>query len=153
MSSPKEIAEKVIETQNRLDDIHSKLGIVSGYDEIVVIARAYLELEKEIQWRKEVYDKLDSININLNYEVIELKSEITKLKKSREVLMKACEFYASSDQWNCTKEQLTTYNTIDKDDLGIGDFQFACDVDDDRVGGKTAREALKADDELMGCGK
>lgn len=80
---------------------------------------------------------------------LELEKEIIKLKKSREWLRKACEFYASSDQWNCTKEQLTTYNTIDKDDLGIGDFQFACDVDDDRVGGKKAREALEADDEIM----
>jgi hypothetical protein len=49
MNNAKEIAEKVIETQNRLDDIHSKLGIVSRYDEIVVIARAYLELEKQFE--------------------------------------------------------------------------------------------------------
>lgn len=112
MSSPKEIAEKIIKGKEYITSIDT---------EPRKLARAYLELEKEI----------------------------TKLKKSREVLMKACEFYASSDQWNCTKEQLTTYNTIDKDDLGIGDFQFACDVDDDRVGGKKAREALEADDEIM----
>ena len=110
MSSPKDIAEKLI-LQNSTVLNH----------ELAELARAYLELEKEI----------------------------TKLKKSRDGLRSVCEFYASSDQWNCTKEQLTTYNTIDKDDLGVGEFQFACDVDDDRVGGKKAREALKADDEFM----
>lgn len=129
--SPKEIAEKIIKGKEYITSIDTEPRI---------LARAYLELEKEATMlRQQVADAANNEN--------------TKLKKSREVLRKACEFYASSDQWNCTKEQLTTYNTIDKDDLGIGDFQFACDVDDDRVGGKKAREALKADDELIGGGE
>lgn len=138
MINIKEIAEMIInQKQFEQEDF---MWLVHNSE---VLARAYLELEEKHEY---VHKKLLD---DIEYQ----KKEITKLKKSREVLRKACEFYASSDQWNCTKEQLTTYNTIDKDDLGIGDFQFACDVDDDRVGGKKAREALEADDEIMGGGK
>lgn len=85
----------------------------------------------------------------LKSEITRLKEENEKLKKSREVLRDACEFYASDQQWSCTQKQITTYDTIGKDDLGIGDFELIKGVDDDRVGGKKAREALKADSEIM----
>lgn len=130
MSNAKEIAKMIINLNNfEKEDF---LWLVHNSE---MLSRAYLELENTASGLEVTRQALES--------------EIIKLKKSREWLRKACEFYASSDQWNCTKEQLTTYNTIDKDDLGIGDFQFACDVDDDRVGGKKAREALEADDEIM----
>lgn len=85
----------------------------------------------------------------LKSEITKLKAENKKLNESRDVLRDACEFYASDQQWNCTQKQITTYDTIGKDDLGIGDFQLIEGVDDDRVGGKKAREALKADNEIM----
>lgn len=159
MSSPKEIAEMII-NQNEFKQ-EDFVWLVNNSE---VLARAYLELEKklsleqqdresekrefkvfkdaaeneitklkeEIQWRKEVYDKLDSININLNCEVIELKSEITKLKKSREWLRKAVEFYGVSNNYNYDNFNAINYIWSDR--------------------GKTAREALKADDELIGGG-
>lgn len=140
---PRETAEEIIKRAELHDTTNTKTPFLAN---IEGLARAYLELEKKLSLEQQ-----DRKSEKREFKVFKdaAENEITKLKKSREGLRQACEFYASSDQWNCTKEQLTTYNTIDKDDLGIGDFQFACDVDDDRVGGKKAREALEADDELM----
>ena len=164
--NPKEIAEEILEAIK----VPSKYtALYYEQQKLFALARAYLELEKEYEQQINYIEKVliptNKITIHrvlddksqyfenrlfiANDEITKMKEENEKLKKSHEVLRKACEFYASSDQWNCTKEQLTTYNTIDKDDLGIGDFQFTCDVDDDRVGGKKAREALKADSEIM----
>jgi len=159
--------DKLLSTTSASLDIDIAYTISSLDEEIVQLKSEKAELEnKNLSLTQAVENYHNQLNlsksslrcgqcgnIGMFHHGIIMADEITKLKKSREVLRKACEFYASSDQWNCTKEQLTTYNTIDKDDLGIGDFQFACDVDDDRVGGKKAREALKADDELIGDGE
>ena len=143
--SPKEIADKILNCKT--------------YDipDIQELASAYLELEKEkarlilhIDDIEKANDNCQTKIANLELEITKLKEENEKLKKSREALRRAVEFYSDEQQWNCTPEKLTTYNTIGKDDLGIGDFHLTKDVDDDRVGGKKAREAIKADDEIMG---
>lgn len=57
-------------------------------------------------------------------------------------LIKALEFYASADNWNHISPTEATYSVISKEDLGAGEFKFTEDVDDERVGGKTARQAI-----------
>lgn len=106
MSSPKEIAEKIIKGKEYITSIDTEPRI---------LARAYLELEKEI----------------------------TKLKKSREWLRTAVEFYGnwvnSPDgiihRSDC--ETIFVHEPLQKDKNGI------------IVAGKKAREAIKADDEIV----
>lgn len=147
MNSPKEIANRVLEIQERGKFEHLNFGDHQFKEAASIeLARAYLELEKKLSLEQQ-----DRESEKREFKVFKdaVENEITKLKKSREVLRKACEFYASSDQWNCTKEKITTYDKIDDIDLGNGEFYFNYITDDDRVGGKKAREAIKSDDEIM----
>ena len=59
-----------------------------------------------------------------------------------EHLIEALKFYASGDYWNHTHPGSTTYSVVDEEDLGDGSFQLNEHTDDDKVGGKKAREAL-----------
>lgn len=66
-----------------------------------------------------------------------------KLMQEREkALVEALEFYADSNYWGHVSPEEATYSTIDKIDLGKGDFMLNEMVDDERVGGRRAREAL-----------
>ncbi len=59
-----------------------------------------------------------------------------------EHLIEALKFYASGDHWHHTHPGSTTYSVVDGQDLGDGSFQLNEHTDDDKVGGKKAREAL-----------
>lgn len=64
-----------------------------------------------------------------------------KLESAREVIG----FYASSDNWNHVSQKEATYSVIDKEDLGVGEFQLNSMTDDDRVGGLKARKWTEED--------
>lgn len=76
-------------------------------------------------------------------EITKLKEENEKLKKSRDVLSRACEFYGDKNNWLRDKEGWR-HDMIEKDldDETLTDWNG-------RFSGKKAREALKADDEIM----
>ena len=57
-------------------------------------------------------------------------------------LIEALKFYASGDYWSHAQPGSTTYSVVDEEDLGDGSFQLNEHTDDDKVGGKKAREAL-----------
>jgi Skp family chaperone for outer membrane proteins len=113
-----------------------------------ILARAYLELEKELTFRKDaeipVYKeeitKLEEENETLSKDLkmcreigVEMQREVNrklsveneKLKKSREVLRKAVEYYGDFETWNRGWDG----KSLPEDE---------------------AREAIKADDEIIG---
>lgn len=138
MSKPKEIAEKILNCKTY------------NIPEMQNLARAYLELEKKhrmlnnavaiASWNINDYVKQFAKDVIYNSKS---DSEITKLKKSREGLRKALEFYGnwvnSPDgiihKSDC--ETIFVHEPLEKDKNGIV------------VAGKTAREAINVDDELM----
>lgn len=65
------------------------------------------------------------------------------LKAENERYRKALEFYADADNWGHISPHEATYSVIDKVDLGKGEFMLNEMTDDDRVGGRKAREVLK----------
>lgn len=137
--SPKEVAEMIInQKQFEQEDF---MWLVHNSE---VLSRAYLELEKKLSLEQQ-----DRESEKREFKVFKdaAENEITKLKKSREWLRKACEFYGnwvnSPDgiihKSDC--ETIFVHEPLEKDKNGIV------------VAGKKAREALKADDEIMGCGE
>jgi len=117
MSSPKEIAEYIL-----------KDGIITtNAEDVYSLARSYLELEAGLNERGLITKFWIENNI-IKQEITKLKEENDKLKKSREVLRTACEFYSLM---------------IDHKESA----QWFMQMDMDR--GHTAREALKNDDEIM----
>lgn len=70
-----------------------------------------------------------------------------------EKLRAALNFYADSDNWWHISQNEATYSVIAKEDLGCGDFQLSELVDDDRVGGIRARQALADDDKERVSGR
>lgn len=105
------------------------------------LARAYLELEKEKARLILHIDDIEKANDNCQTKIANLELEITKLKKSRDVLRKAVEFYGDKKNWSLSDWD---YDTILYDDVVRAPLESA------RVGGIKAREAIKADDEIMG---
>jgi len=156
--SPKEISEKIIKKDLALDNVHS---------DYIILARAYLELEKKLSLEQQdresekrefkvfkdaaeneitkLKEEKESIRTQLLAQCKmshELMDEKEKLKKSREWLRKALEFYGDEKSWydvnigsglGVLKAGITGYDTS-------GMYN---------VGGKKAREAIKADYELM----
>jgi len=152
--SPKEIAERVLEIKERGKFEHINFGDHQFKESASVeLARAYLELEEKHEY---VHKKLLD---DIEYQ----KKEITKLKKSREVLRNACEFYGDKEKWS-------GYSHYQTEMMHEDDHEFTkeihyisnCDcesncrcepIDSGKCnvyGGKKAREAIKADDEIMG---
>lgn len=72
----------------------------------------------------------------------ELEQEIEKLKKQNEIMRQALSFYASGNNWHHKHKDSCDYVVI-VDDQGDGEFQFNSITDDEWVGGKRARQALK----------
>lgn len=69
-----------------------------------------------------------------------------ELRKTREQLKKAekvIEFYADGYNYEHISPEIATYSVIDVSDLGAGDFMLNDSVDDERVGGKRARQYFK----------
>lgn len=118
-------------------------GFKAGLKSVSELELEITKLKEEIQWRFEAYDKLDDVNIKLNHEIFELKSEITKLKKSREVLREASKFYGNWTNGQNDKiigsdfEVIFMHEPLPKDKNGVA------------IAGKKAREALKQDHEIM----
>lgn len=65
-----------------------------------------------------------------------------KLQEQHKIMKEALEFYADGDNYGHISPEVATYSVIDNCDLGVGDFMLNETVDDERVGGKRAREAL-----------
>lgn len=160
--SPKEIAEKII----------SKLEIGDNFSrkETIDLARAYLELEKKLSLEQqdresekrefkvfkdaaenEITKLKEELNlgksslrcgqcgnIGMFHHGFAMADEIAKLKKSREVLRKAVEFYGKESSWGIHDSIIR----INMSDVIDGEMSS-------KTGGKSAREAIKADDEIM----
>lgn len=73
---------------------------------------------------------------------IRAEKKIEKLQEQNKILKEALEFYADGDNYGHISPEVATYSVIDNCDLGVGDFMLNETVDDERVGGKRAREAL-----------
>lgn len=65
-----------------------------------------------------------------------------KLKKQNEIMREALSFYASGNNWHHKHKDSCDYVVI-VDDQGDGEFQFNSITDDEWVGGKRARQAIK----------
>jgi hypothetical protein len=76
-----------------------------------------------------------------------MKEENEKLKKSREVLRDALEFYGDKENYESRDKSRTTGNKVY--DIVLFDFDRNFENKKDYAG-KKAREALKNDDEIMG---
>ena len=76
---------------------------------------------------------------------MELTKELEKLREENKRLRECIEFYANIESWNVSeKENFSEYLTIDRVDIGDGDFETKNGQCDDRgVGGKLARQTLK----------
>jgi len=79
-----------------------------------------------------------------DYEMMwKVECELNKeLQEQNKILKEALEFYADGDNYGHINPEVATYSVIDNCDLGVGDFMLNETVDDERVGGKRAREAL-----------
>ena len=124
------------------------------------------EIAEKIIKGKEYITSIDTEPRKLARAYLELEKEITKLKKSREVLRKAVEFYGDRETWELSGsltnkryfKNLKSYGEALND---ISEFQvpntFGYAHENKEltyyIAGKKAREALKADDETMGDGK
>lgn len=121
MITPKEIAEKILSSS------------IPYEVEVRELARAYLELEKKLSLEQQ-----DRESEKREFKVFKdaAENEITKLKKSREGLRAACEFYGNGEHLNHKDHDI---------------IELECEGSrmTDHIVGKTAREALKADDEIM----
>lgn len=129
MNNAKEIAEKTVNALYHEAPMH-------------ILARAYLELEKKLQFTNNNWPHENK----LHEEITKLKEENEKLKKSREVLMKAVEFYGTI---NTKVTQVDEQRIVETDNLffDVGQIIRLTKTIDT---GETAREALKADDEIIG---
>ena len=65
-------------------------------------------------------------------------------------VVNAISFYVDMDSWSENKQKESIYDVIDKDDLGVGDFEQSCgpnhvlnSISDSNNGGRMARESLK----------
>lgn len=86
---------------------------------------------------------------NLCREMVQVKhlantwfDENKKLKEQNEIMREALSFYASGNNWHHKHKDSCDYVVI-VDDQGDGEFQFNSITDDEWVGGKRARQALK----------
>lgn len=120
MSNAKEIAEYIL-----------KDGIITtNAEDVYSIARAYLELEKKLSLEQQ-----DRESEKREFKVFKYaaENEITKLKKSREVLRTALEFY-SAHELRFAKYGMSISESLVKEFYSNG---------------SNARKALMMDDEIM----
>lgn len=71
-----------------------------------------------------------------------LQDDNERLKKQNEKYREALEFYASGDSWGHLNQDSIEYYIVDISDSGTGEFDLNSITDDNRVGGRRAREAL-----------
>lgn len=70
-------------------------------------------------------------------------SAFKELEERLKIADAALEFYADGYNWEHIAPDKVDYRVINKSDFGIGDFKLSDITDDEWVGGRTAREALK----------
>lgn len=80
-------------------------------------------------------------NILVHNDILIVENE--RLKKQNEKYREALEFYASGDSWGHLNQDSIEYYIVDISDSGTGEFDLNSITDDNRVGGRRAREALK----------
>ena len=96
----------------------------------------------------------DSIHVIGHSAYLSEKTKREQFEKLAGEMREALEFYSDSDNWGHTSPGCATYDRIDEKDFGAGNFEIGHNVDDDRVGGRKAREALaKFDEALRGIEK
>ena len=131
--SPKEISLQILNPDSDFP----------AWEDFESLARAYLELENDYKEQGKLICRMGIRDMNQIEEITKLKEENEKLKKSREVLRSALEFYGNwinspdgiMHRSDC--EAIFVHSPLEKDKNGI------------IVAGKKAREALKADNEIM----
>ena len=77
------------------------------------------------------------------YLIKRLSNRVKELEGKLEKAVKVIEFYADGDSWGHESPSSTSYSVIDKEDMGIGEFNLNELTDDDRVGGLRARKFLE----------
>ena len=76
-----------------------------------------------------------------------LHSDYEKLKAQLEKAESVIDFYSDSDNWEHKSPAQADYVVI-LDDSGTGEFQLNHMTDDDRVGGRRAREYFKEKEQV-----
>ena len=76
-------------------------------------------------------------------EIAELLAINKSLQAKLKLATEALEFYADIENWHSLTTESIKYHKIDIQDVGNGGFDNGYGTDDDNVGGKKAREALK----------
>lgn len=152
MNNPREIAERIIEIKERGKFEHTNSADRLFKEEYSsLLAKAYLELETKLSLEQQDRES-EKRNYKIRIEAYEC--YIEKLKKSREVLRKAVEFYGDINSWDrndLPKGFCAIFNSLKNDHDGDPNLE----TDNGRenlsnYAGKKAREAIKQDDEIMG---
>lgn len=100
---------------------------------------------------KSAYDALKKENEELIFQLanrtekykIAMDKGVDVLSWKLEKAVEALRFYADGDSWGHESPSSTSYSVIDKEDMGIGEFNLNELTDDDRVGGLRARKFLE----------
>ena len=89
---------------------------------------------------EERFIELRNENSKYSIKILELEQELQKTREQLEKAENVIEFYADGDNYGHISPEIATYSVIDASDLGAGDFMLNDSVDDERVGGKRARQ-------------
>ena len=98
------------------------------------------ELKNNLEER---FIELRDENSKYSIKILELEQELQKTREQLDKAEKVIEFYADGDNYGHISPEIATYSVIDASDLGDGDFMLNDSVDDERVGGKRARQYFK----------
>jgi hypothetical protein len=103
-----------------------------------------LYISKSGLGKEEIEDLIYLDLATQGFDVIEIMNKhIEALSAELKEKDAALGFYADSDNWGHTDPGCATYDRIDKNDFGTGEFQISECTDDERVGGKLARQVLQ----------
>ena len=136
-----EIAKLKCVNDKYLDIIQAKNMNESFLESEIVSPKKQLEKSTEMighvvyDYERLISSKVDKIET--------LEQELQKTRERLEIAEKVIEFYADGDNYGHISPEIATYSVIDVSDLGAGDFMLNDSVDDERVGGKRARQYLK----------
>jgi len=98
------------------------------------------QLEQELELLKLERDEFKKYSTVWFDKKNELQQELQKTREQLEKAENVIEFYADGDNYGHISPEIATYSVIDASDLGAGDFMLNDSVDDERVGGKRARQ-------------
>lgn len=89
------------------------------------------------------YEIPSDFMLDMHDQLDKLEQELQKTREQLDKAEKVIEFYADGDNYGHISPEIATYSVIDASDLGDGDFMLNDSVDDERVGGKRARQYFK----------